>query len=173
LSREPKDLTKEELLELLGDAAKNWLAHDGLWFLEVEKKNGMDVAIELDRNAWAKFTVIEARRLMERLSISPGGGIAALVQALKFRLYAYINKQEIIEITDKRCVLRMLNCRVQEARKRKNLPDFPCKTLGIVEYSYFARAIDSRIKTNCLACPPDPHPAEYYCAWEFVLEAGT
>jgi hypothetical protein len=27
---EPKDLSKEELLNLLADAGKNWLAHDGL-----------------------------------------------------------------------------------------------------------------------------------------------
>lgn len=173
LSREPTDLTKEELLELLGDAAKNWLAHDGLWFLEVEKKSGLDVAIELDRNAWQRFTAIEAQRIMQRLKMKPGGGIPALVQALKFRLYAYVNKQEIVEISDRRCVLRMNNCRVQEARKKKNLPDFPCKTVGVVEYSYFAREIDPRIKTNCLACPPDPHPAEYYCAWEFLLQDGA
>lgn len=167
---EPKDLSKEELLDFIPDLAKNWLAHDGLWFLGVEKKYGMESAIEIDRDAWEKFTVIEAERIMKRLKIAANSGIPALVQALKFRLYAFINKQEIIEITDKRCVLRMNNCRVQEARIRKGLPDFPCKPVGIVEYSYFAKTIDSRINTRCICCPPDPHPKEYFCAWEFVLE---
>lgn len=49
---EPKDLSKEQLLELLSDAAKNWLAHDGLWFQKVEKKYDLDTAIELDGNVW-------------------------------------------------------------------------------------------------------------------------
>ncbi len=168
--KEVKDLSKEELLELLSDAAKNWLAHDGLWFQEVEKEFGMEKAIELDRRAWEKFTVVEAKRIMKRLNIEPGGGIPALIQALKFRLYAHINKQEIMEVSENRCVFRMITCRVQEARRRKNLPDFPCKPVGIVEYTYFAKTIDPRIKTACIACPPDPHPSDYWCAWEFKIE---
>ena len=168
--KEVKDLSKEELLELLSDAAKNWLAHDGLWFQEVEKEFGMETAIELDRRAWEKFTVVEAKRIMKRLNMEPGGGIPALIQALKFRLYAHINKQEIVEVSKNRCVFRMITCRVQEARKRKNLPDFPCKPVGIVEYTYFAKTIDPRIKTVCIACPPDPHPSDYWCAWEFKIE---
>ncbi|MGB9720051.1 MAG: DUF6125 family protein [bacterium] len=167
---EPYDLSKEELLEFIPDLAKNWLAHDGLWFLCIEQKYGIESAIELDKKAWEKFTVIEAERIMKRLNIEPNSGITGLIQALKFRLYAFINKQEIIEISDKRCVLRMNNCRVQEARKRKGLPDFPCKPVGIVEYAYFAQTIDSRIKTNCITCPPDSHPDDYFCAWEFVLQ---
>ncbi|TFG04921.1 MAG: hypothetical protein EU536_03435 [Promethearchaeota archaeon] len=164
------ELSKEEIVDILQDAAKNWLAHDGLWFQAVEQRLGIDRAIELDATAWKRFTVVEAQRIMERHKIPPHGGIGALVKALQFRLYAYVNIQEIVELSEKRCIFRMNNCRVQAARKRKNLPDFPCKTVGIVEYSYFAKTIDSRIETRCIACPPDPHPADYWCAWEFTLK---
>ncbi len=166
----PEDLSKVELLELLGDAAKNWLAHDGLWFQAVEHKFGMDAAIELDAKAWEKFTQIEAQRIMKRLNMKPDGGIPALIQALQFRLYAYINKQSIVESSDNHCIFRMESCRVQDARKRKQLPDFPCKPVGIVEYTHFAKTVDPRIETRCIACPPDPHPDEYYCSWEFSIE---
>lgn len=166
---EPKDMNKDELLHLLADAAKNWLAHDGLWFQAVEKRFGMEAAIELDAEAWKKFTEIEAQRIMKRLNMQPGGGIPALIQALKFRLYAYINKQSIVESSDKHCIFRIESCRVQDARRRKNLPDFPCKPVGILEYTYFAKTIDPRIETECIVCPPDPHPGEYYCSWEFRI----
>ncbi len=168
--RELKDFTKEELRQLLVDAAKNWLAHDGLWFRVVEEKYGIEAAIELDRKAWEKFTVIEAKRIMKRLGLKEGGGIPALIQALKLRLYAHINVQEITELSDTRFVFRMNSCRVQEARKRQGLPDFPCKSVGIIEYSGFARTIDPRITTTCLICPPDPHPDDVWCAWEFKIE---
>lgn len=59
--------------------------------------------------------------------------------------------------------------RVQAARKRKGLEDYPCKSGGLVEYTYFARAIDSRITTECITCPPDPHPDDYFCAWRFYM----
>ncbi|GAB4252599.1 MULTISPECIES: DUF6125 family protein [Deferrisoma] len=167
------DMTKEELIRMLIDDAKNWLAHDGLWFQAVERAHGMEAAIEADREAWRTFTVIEARRIMERLGMEPGGGIPALVECLKHRFYARLNLQETIEVTDTRAVFRMLDCRVQSARKRKGLPDFPCKSVGIVEYSEFARAVDPRIRTRCIACPPDEHPDEFWCAWEFTLEPGS
>ncbi len=168
--KELKDFSKEELIGLLEDASKNWLTHDGLWFRAVEDKFGIETAVELDRKAWEKFTVIEAKRIMDRHGIEPGGGIPALIQALNFTLYAYINVQEIKEMSDNHCVFHMNSCRVQEARKRQGLPDFPCKSVGIVEYSGFAKTIDPRIKTTCLVCPPDPHPPDVWCAWEFRLE---
>jgi len=51
------------------------------------------------------------------------------------------------------------------------LPDYPCKPVGIAEYSHFAKTIDPRIQTRCVACPPDPHPEGYWCAWEFFIDA--
>jgi len=164
------ELSKEELIEIIVDDAKNWLAHDGLWFQAVESKHGMEEAIDADRAAWEKFTDIEAKRIMARLHIAPGGGIPALIECLRHRLYARLNLQECIEVSANRVVFRMVDCRVQSARKRKGLADFPCKSVGIVEYSEFARTIDPRIETRCLACPPDAHPDEYWCAWEFTLK---
>ncbi|MGD1995686.1 MAG: DUF6125 family protein [Anaerolineae bacterium] len=162
--------SKEELIDMLEDAAKNWLSHDGLWFLAAERQFGIETAIELDRQAWEQFTVIEARRIMRRHGIEPGGGLEALQQALGYRLYAYINVQEFIRTDERTLVFRMNSCRVQAARKRKGLPDFPCKPVGLVEYANFASTLDPRIRTRCIACPPDPHPDEYWCAWEFTLE---
>ncbi len=163
-------LSKGELIELLQDSAKNWLAHDGLWFQAVEKQFGLEAAIDCDATAWKQFTVIEAQRIMERHHIIPNGGIPALIKALQYRLYAYLNIQEISEVSETRCVFKMIDCRVQAARKRKNLPDFPCKAVGLVEYANFAKTIDSRIETRCIACPPDSHPPDYWCAWEFTLK---
>jgi hypothetical protein len=161
--------SREDLEGMLEDAALNWLAHDGLWFLAVEERFGMPAAIDLDAKAWESFTVIEAKRIMKRHGIAPGGGIPALARALGLRLYALINEQQIVEQTEDRLVFRMDECRVQSARRRKGLPEFPCKPVGRVEYSGFARAIDPRIETRCLGCPPDPEPRDWYCGWEFTL----
>ncbi|MGB9741725.1 MAG: DUF6125 family protein [candidate division WOR-3 bacterium] len=162
-------LSRELIINLLEDAAKNWLAHDGLWFQAVEQEFGLDAAIRADTEAWRRFTVIEAQRIMKRHGIEPGGGLAALKRALGFRLYAFINRQEIIEPGESRLIFRMVDCRVQSARQRKGLADFPCKTVGLVEYEWFARTIDERIKTRCIFCPPDEHPADTWCAWEFWI----
>ncbi len=162
-------LSKEELLDYIEHLSKIWLAIDGTWFQAVEKEYGLKKAIDIDVKQWKRFTVIEAKRIMNLLNLPENGGIPALIKALKFRVYANINIQEIVDVSENRCVFRMNNCRVQFARKSRNLPDFPCKPVGLVEYGDFAKTIDSRIETNCICCPPDSHPDEYYCAWEFII----
>jgi hypothetical protein len=162
-------LSREQLENLVTDFAKRWLAHDGLWFQQVEKYYGMNEAIKLDAGAWENFTVIEAKRIMGLLNIEPGGGLQALKRALALRLYAFVNKQEIEQPNENTLIFRMVDCRVQSARKRKQMDEFPCKAVGLVEYSGFARTIDPRIKTRCLHCPPDSHPEDSFCAWEFTI----
>ena len=39
-----KELSREQLEYLLTDFAKRWLAHDGLWFQQVEREHGLDEA---------------------------------------------------------------------------------------------------------------------------------
>ena len=170
MRKDLEGLIKEELINYIEDLSKNWLAIDGTWFQAVEREFGLEKAIELDVAQWKRFTVIEAKRIMRRFNIQENGGISALVKALNYRVYANINVQETVEISENRCVFRMNNCRVQYARKRRNLPDFPCKPVGVIEYTDFAKTIDPRIKTKCICCPPDRHPDNYYCAWEFTIE---
>ncbi len=67
-------------------------------------------------------------------------------------------------------LFKMIECRVQAARKRKNLLPFPCKPVGLVEFGKFAKTIDPRIKTSVVLCPPDA-VTDFYCGWKFTLEA--
>ena len=162
-------MSRNDLIRLLDVYGKNWLAHDGCWFLAAEEKLGIEVAIDLDRESWRRFSAAEARRIMEAFAIPPGGGLRALEKALGYRLYAMVNQQTATWTDEGALQLRMIECRVQSTRRRKGLPDFPCKSVGIVEYTEFARAIDPRIRTECLACPPDP-TADSYCVWRFTLQ---
>jgi hypothetical protein len=163
-------LDKETLVGMLHDQARNWLAHDGLWFQAVERRLGMPDAIVLDREAWIDFTRIEARRIMQRHDIQPGGGLDSLAAALGYRLYALLNRQTLNRLDERTLRFEMNECRVQAARERKGLPDFPCKPVGLAEYAFFAHAIDPRIRTTVVTCPPDPHPEGLHCAWLFELE---
>jgi hypothetical protein len=161
---------REDLLRALEMFAKNWLAHDGCWFLAAEERLGMETAIDLDASSWKRFAAAEARRIMTTFDIPADGGLPALEKALGLRLYAVINSQRT-EWSDNRQRLRFFMdvCRVQETRRRKVLPDFPCKSVGIVEFETFAQTVDPRIRTTCLRCPPDATPP-HYCGWEFTIE---
>jgi len=164
------ELPKEKLLELKENVAINWLANDGVWFQAVEFTRGMNDAKRCNDSCWGQFSPFEAWSIKRFLNLPENPGLEGLKKALNFRLYATVNEQSISEETPNSFVFQMNNCRVQSARKRKGLDDYPCKSGGLVEYTSFAEAIDPRIKTECIGCPPDPHPDEWFCAWRFSIE---
>jgi hypothetical protein len=164
------ELSQEKLNELKEKIAINWLANDGVWFQAVELSKGMYDAKRCNDSCWGQFSPFEAWSVKRFLNLPENSGLDGLKKALQFRLYATINKQSIIEETPDSFVFQMNDCRVQSARKRKGLEDYPCKSGGLVEYSSFAESIDARIKTECLGCPPDKHPEEWYCAWRFSID---
>ena len=163
------DLDRETLLGIIDDMAKNWLAHDGLWFQAIEQVHDIGLAIEMDQEVWRRFSPIEAKRIKARFNIGDNPGIPGLVKALGYRMYARLNIQEVLQQTDTSVIFRMCDCRVQSARQRKNMPLFPCKSVGISEYSEFASTIDDRISTEVITCPPDAYNGAYFCAWKFTL----
>ena len=102
------------------------------------------------------FTITEARRIKQFLGLPEHAGLEGLAKALQLRFYANINNDEIILGKDNETlVYRTLECHVQTARKRKQMEYHPCKSVGIIEYSGFAKTIDERITCECLSCYPD------------------
>jgi len=164
------DLPQDQLEKLRDGFAVNWLANDGVWFQAVEFTRGMTDAKSCNDLSWEQFSPFEARSIKTLLKLPENPGLEGLKEALKFRLYAFINEQSFDSETNTSFIFKMNKCRVQNARQRKGLQDYPCKSGGLIEYTTFASTIDSRIRTECIACPPDPHPEEYFCAWKFILD---
>ncbi len=164
------EMDRGSLKKLLDGFCANWLANDGVWFQAVEFEDGMNDAKRCNDSVWGQFSPIEAWSIKRLLGLPERPGIEGLKKALSFRIYAQINVQSIVDEGPGSIVFRMNECRVQSARKRKGLDDYPCKSAGLVEYAYFARSIDDRIQTDCVGCPPDPHPEDWYCAWRFTLK---
>ena len=162
-------MPEAELEALKEGVAVNWLANDGVWFQAVEKAYGMFDAKRCNDSCWGQFSPLEAWSAKRLLKLGAHPGLEGLKLALGYRMYAAINKQEIVEESADSFVFRMVDCRVQSARKRKGLEDYPCKSAGVVEYRSFADSVDSRIRTECIACPPDIHPEGWYCSWRFTI----
>lgn len=163
-------MNEDDQKMLLDRTAKNWLVGDGVWFQTVEFSEGMNDAKRCNDSCWAQFSPVEAASIKNLLGLEKQPGLDGLKRALAFRLYGTINEQSIRDEEENSFIFQMDKCRVQAARNRKGLADYPCKSAGLVEYTYFARAIDKRITTECIGCPPDEHPKDWYCAWKFKLD---
>lgn len=164
------NMSDQELVTLKESIAANWLANDGVWFQAVEFTRGMTDAKRCNDSCWAQFSPFEAWSVKRFLNLPENSGLEGLKKAMEYRLYAAINEQSITDVTSNSFIFSMNTCRVQAARKRKGLDDYPCKSGGMVEFTTFAETIDPEIKTECIGCPPDEHPDEWYCSWKFTID---
>lgn len=79
----------------------------------------------------------------------------------------------VCEKEDSSPFYKVIDCRVQTARTRKGMPLHPCKSVGIIEYSYFAKEIDPRFDCETISCFPDITDPTCACCWKFTLQNET
>ena len=163
------DLSKEELKQLVEIYARNIYALDGVWFQSIEKAEGMDAAMLHDRNVWRRFTETEAWRIKNLLKLPEHAGLDGLEKALSLRFSALANPAVEILREPNALIYRVVDCRVQTARKGKGMPYHPCKSVGIIEHEFFAKVIDSRTQCETLSCYPDVTDETCACAWKFTI----
>lgn len=166
------DIPKETLVDLLKMYSKNSMTIDGLWFINVEEKNGLDTALEIDKLVWDKYAVIEAKRIKNVLNITEKG-IPAFVKAFNFQIWAPGMEYGFPEVTENKAIFHVTDCTIQKARIKDKRPEFRCKPIGLSLFTHFAEVIDPDIKISCLFCPPDKHPKNIWCSWEFRLEGSS
>jgi hypothetical protein len=165
-----EELSKEELIEVVRMYAGNATTIDGLWFSLKEEESGLEDAVKMDVEVYRRYCSIEARRIKKTLGIA-GNGTEALAKVLSFQIWAHAKGMDydIPEITDKKVIFNFTDCRPQKARIRSGRGEFPCKPVGIAAFEDFAREINQKFKLRCLLCPPDEHPDDLWCSWEFTL----
>lgn len=164
-----RGLSHDELVNFGVMCAKNFFAIDGTWFQAVERACGMDKAMEHDREAWRRYTVSEAKRVRAFLGLPERCGLDGLARALPLKLTSLAHPVELRR-GEGWIEFRVVACRVQVARARKNMPYHPCKSVGLVEYADFARTLDDRITCTCASCYPDVSDETCSCAWRFTLD---
>jgi hypothetical protein len=162
------NIPKEKLADFVFMHLRDMWAVDGLYYLGIEKKYGTEVATEIDCFVWSVMGKIEARRIKQLFNITDTS-ITALMQALQYSGWAMDLEDKEIEIDHHKAILRNIKCRVQNTRIEKGLGEFGCKPVRQGFLKAFAKEINPDIAVKCIVCPPDNHPDDLWCEWEFSL----
>ena len=156
----------EKLVEL---CSRTSYTIDGLWFTLVEEKFGLDVALEIDVEVWRRLCLIQAKRIPKYFPIDEGSSIRNLIKVIELDPLLAVYKPKAVKLTDNRAVLRLTDCPPQKARIRDGRGEFPCKPVGVALFTSYAEVIDPKVKVSCLTCPPDAHPPQFWCEWQFEI----
>ena len=162
-------LPKKKIPEYIFMQLRNLWAADGLYFLAIEELYGTKVATKIDAQVWAVMGKIEARKLKEFLGIT-GTDIPTMMNALQYTTWALDLEDKEIMIKKEHALIRNVRCRVQNTRVSKGLKEFGCKPVRFGFLKAFAKEFNPDIVVKCTVCPPDIHPENLWCQWEFTYK---
>ena len=172
-SREDREMLAkmpmEKLLDFFFLQIRNLWRVDGLYFLGIEKKFGTEAATEIDAGVWESMAAIEAKVLQKTFQVGENPDIPVIMDLLRRSSWALDQPFKTVEIGSNRATLSIDRCRTQEARLGKGLGEFPCKQVRFGYLKSFAKTLNPEVEVKCLICPPDKHPKNLWCKWEFTL----
>ncbi len=162
------EIPEEKLADFIFMHLRNLWAVDGFYYLFIEEKYGTEVATEIDRKVWEVMGKIEARKIKKLFEIK-NNDIPSLMKALSFSGWSMDLEDKEIIIQKEKGILRNTRCRVQNNRLKNGLTEFGCKPVRFGFLKSFAKEFNPDIKVKCNVCPPDKHPDDLWCEWEFSL----
>lgn len=163
------EMPVEKLLDFFFLQIRNLWRVDGLYFLGIEQKFGTEAATEIDAGVWEAMAKIEAKSLQRMFQVGENPGVPVILDLLRRSSWALDQPFKTVEVGEKRAVLGVDRCRTQETRMGKGLSEFPCKKVRFGYLRGFAKTLNPKIEVNCLVCPPDKHPEDSWCRWEFEI----
>lgn len=169
------DPSKDQLMKHFGQVGQ---ILDGLWFLEVEKKFGFDIAYEIDEIVWKNFARKEAKKIRDLFGLKQVG-FEELKDILRHLIFNQSLEYEIKDVSDPSGIQKKLQfdvnkCKTYEGMRKVGRSDDQiakiCYGIEIALLEGVVKEFFPNAQIRCRCCPKDKACNTIpVCSWEILF----
>ena len=162
-----KRLSKEQLIEFIENLQKNWWNLQNNYILYIDNTYGAEAAVKADAHCFPANAKVQMYRLKKMFGLKDDMG--SLMEAMVLSTIWANCDYDLVEVDDERFRIKVTNCYQQVRRLEAGMGEIACKPAGIAICEAAAKVINPEAGMRCLVCPPDKHPEDVWCEWEFEI----
>jgi hypothetical protein len=160
-------LSKEQLIDVIDMLQKNWWNLQNNYILHINKDYGEEAAVKADANCFPANAKVQMYRLKKMFNLK--NDLKSLMDAMVLSTIWTNGDYELRILDDKAFRITVTHCHQQVRRLEEGLGEIGCKPAGIAICEAAAEVIVPGAEVKCLTCPPDVHPKDVWCDWEFRI----
>ncbi|MBU2552704.1 MAG: hypothetical protein KKB20_30100 [Proteobacteria bacterium] len=160
-------LSKEELLEFIDMYFKNWWNLQNNWMAYMDSEYGQEAAVKADGHCFSAAARVQMYRLRKMFNL--GGDADSIIKAMVLSTIWANGDFVVSKIDDKTFRFKVTDCWQQVRRLQEGMGELACKAAGQAICDAALEVMNPDCKVRCLVCPPDEHPKDVWCEWEFTL----
>ncbi len=161
--------TKEELIDFIDMLQRNWWNLQNNWMLYINNEYGEEAAVKGDSLCFTANAKVQMYRLTKMYGLK--GDLQSLMDAMVLSTIWVNSDYDIWKIDDTKFRIKVTNCYQQVRRVEDGMGELACKPAGVAICEAAAKVINQEAQVKCIVCPPDEHPSDVWCEWEFEVPA--
>ncbi|MFH1240964.1 MAG: DUF6125 family protein [Pseudomonadota bacterium] len=160
-------LSKDELLDFIDMFQKNWWNLQNNYILYINNEYGEEAAVKADAHCFPANAKVQMYRLSKMFGLKDD--LKSLRDAMILSTIWANGDYEIQDLDVNRFRIKVTNCYQQVRRLEDGIGEFACKPAGLAICEAAAEVINPKAQVKCIVCPPDDHPKDVWCEWEFEI----
>jgi len=160
-------LSQSDLLDFIDMLQKNWWNLQNNYVLYINNTYGEEAAVKADSHCFTANARTQMHRLKKLFHLKDD--LQSLMDAMILSTIWVNSDYDAWKVDDNKFRIRVHNCYQQIRRVQDGLGELPCKPAGFSICEEAAKVINQNAEVKCIVCPPDRHPVDVWCEWEFIM----